>query len=255
MIVSFITQEGGVGKSSLTYNLACYMAHKKENPKRVLIVDMDGQSSNLTMIAGVDKKDIFTVSDILTETCTVMEAVKEISENLFIVPANDFVSDLPATIKCEKIPFDRLRKKLSEVKDSFDYIFIDSGPSPSSAHEIALIASDYMIVPMTTDYKSIEAATSMIFIYNNIREKKNPDLKNIKLVFNTYDERAVISRSVITVLSKTCNACGVDIAKTKIPRSKKFSEASAFGRGITDHAEKSKQAKTVIDLANELFGE
>ena len=139
-IISFANQKGGVGKTTSCVNIAAslgVLGHK------VLIIDMDPQG-NATSGVGISKKNLKGSSkDVLTDTVTAKDAIiKTNFENLSIIPTNTTL----AGAEFDLYDFDeseyRLKKALAEVKDEFDYIFIDCPPSLGMLTVNALAAAD-----------------------------------------------------------------------------------------------------------------
>jgi chromosome partitioning protein len=148
-------QKGGCGKSTTTGILAYLL---KENGYRVLAIDMDSQG-NLTELLSEQPSNEFMGKSIL-EAMQENEAKKyivPITENLDLLPANNFLATLPRwiytgkTYQGESIPFKGnpsmiLDKMLDDVREEYDFIVLDTPPSLSEQTTNALVASDYVVV-------------------------------------------------------------------------------------------------------------
>ena len=91
-VVTFINEKGGVGKTSTCFNIAWKLSQMEY---KVLIVDLDPQRSNITFYAGYKKTESTkTMYHVLAENYPVADAVKEIKENLYIIPGTISVGNL-----------------------------------------------------------------------------------------------------------------------------------------------------------------
>lgn len=128
-IIAVANQKGGVGKTTTAINLSSCLSALG---KKVLAIDMDPQG-NMTSGLGVDKDEVeYTVYDlILGETDIQNAIVKDVIENLDVLPTN---IDLAAA-EIELIGVDEkefiIKKAVEGVKDNYDFIVIDCPPSLS----------------------------------------------------------------------------------------------------------------------------
>ena len=128
-VIAISNQKGGVGKSTTAINLSASIGIMK---KKVLVIDMDPQG-NTTSGLGIDRNDdIYTVYDLLIDECSAEDCIiKTDYRNLSVIPSN---SNL-AGAEIELLEIDDkeylLSNRLKEVKDKYDYIFIDCPPSLS----------------------------------------------------------------------------------------------------------------------------
>ena len=137
-IITFINEKGGVGKTSVCFNIAWELSCRA---KKILMIDMDGQKANLTFFAGVsagadtggsgtrvsnndqsdgrnyeqvndrsrdennshDKpQEISTMSDVFKREVDIKSTIMPVKENLDIVPADSGVANLDMSAKVSK---------------------------------------------------------------------------------------------------------------------------------------------------------
>ncbi|MEM9541023.1 MAG: AAA family ATPase [Cyanobacteria bacterium P01_E01_bin.42] len=148
--------KGGVGKTTTVIHLAA--AFRKKG-KRVLIVDMDSQA-NTTFATGLvkfdDEKDddikdsnIFhvLVSDELDFIPDVARKSQFTDPEIDVIPAHIMLMESENdVIKLDQTRF-MLRTKLAAVQDEYDIVLIDTPPSLNVYANIALISSDYLLIP------------------------------------------------------------------------------------------------------------
>lgn len=254
MVVSFITEQGGVGKTSLCFNLGWYLS---SIGKKVLMIDLDPQGGNLSFMAGVkdleNKKGIQHIMSSEEGEYSIKNTQYQLKPNLYIIPANEDAIELTSTIKGKDKRARCLDRIIQPVKDKFDYIFIDMNPTPSEIHLVSLIASDGVIIPLLPDGKSIEGTTHVVDTFESVRDNFNPDLKILGVVYNKYEKRTNLSKAVESAIAKFCNEKDIYIADTKIPINTAIGETFLTKTGITDDAPKSKGAICYKALASELF--
>jgi chromosome partitioning protein len=254
MIVSFLTEQGGVGKTSLVFNLGWYLASKG---KKVLMIDTDPQGGNLSRLVGIrDLDETPGIVDILRDpsTYTLKDSTIEIRENLYIIPANETARELPDVYKELNEDEKCLKKELDKVKKKYDYIFIDTSPAPSDVHVIALVASEKLIIPLLPDVKSIDATQNVIDTYEAVKDAYNKKLEVLGLVYNMYESRTNISRVVQEALTTSYRKKAIKFTEAKIPKNVAMSNAWALKTGVTECFPKSKGAVIYRQLAEELFG-
>ena len=138
-IISVANQKGGVGKTTTTVNLSTILAKKG---KKVLLIDADPQG-NATSGLGVEKELEFSTYDILVNDTEIEEAIKKtVIKNLVICPSNMNLAGAEVELVSMMSREQRLKEKLENVKEKFDYVFIDCPPSLGLITLNAFTASD-----------------------------------------------------------------------------------------------------------------
>ena len=220
-VISLINMKGGVGKTTVSINIADCLAVRHN--KKVLIVDIDPQFNATQCLFNTeqymahlkDKKD--TILDIFDKETKIrvsavdgasLENVKEltkiqpimIKENLWAIPGN------LQLYRIEIAPGEgrenRLKKYIESKKEIYDYVIIDTPPTPSIWMTSALVASDYFLIPVKPDPLSI---TGIDLLKSIVEEKKdNLDLhaKCIGVVLTIVESRTKVYQSAKKFLSE-----------------------------------------------------
>lgn len=243
-ITTFINEKGGIGKTSSCFNVAWELSKKN----RVLMIDLDGQRANLTWFCGIEKTDdMVTMFNVLQAGESIQKAIVNVKENLDLVPATVIVSNLTQTAKII-----RMKKALEEVKDLYDYVFIDVNPTPNWSHVLALSTSDYIIIPMLPDPASLEGNIGIKESVEEVLETTNPNLKVLGILFNKNTNRTNLSKQVAAVAEKMAAQLNTKVFETKIRNAVVLSENAHVHQGITDYDPASNAAEDVRNLVKEI---
>lgn len=245
-IVTFINEKGGVGKTSSCFNSAWELASRG---KSVLMIDMDGQKANLSFFAGLTySDDMLTIADVFKSEVSIGETIKRRKENLYLIPADTRVSNLDMTAKVSKF-----RKAIAEIKDEFDFIFIDVNPTPGWSHYLSLSVSDYAIIVMLPDIASLEANRGILETIEEIQDTTNPALKIMGILFNKNNSRTVLAKQVFDAAEAMAHKMDSKIFDVKIRNAVALSENILSHEGITDYDPKSAAADDIRLLVDEIL--
>lgn len=246
-IITFINEKGGIGKTSTCFNAAWELS----KTKKVLMVDMDGQRANLTYFCGIKKPDdLITIADVLKKGKPTREAIKEVKNNLHIIPAAVDVADISQTVKVKK-----MKDSLKEVADDYDYIFIDVSPSPDWRHYLSLSACDYALIIMLPDMTSLESDNGILESIEEVKETSNPGLKILGIVFNRNEERSNMSKQVKALAEKFAVKMETKVFESRIRNAVALGEVAYVHEGITDYDKKSAAASDICAFVEELVKE
>ena len=244
IVVSIIIEAGGAGKTNTTLHTAWELAMRG---KKVLMIDMDGQSGNLTFFTGVSvNDDTYTMYDVLQRNKPLESAILPVKENLDLVPAKIDILDIS-----QRSTIQRMQEVVRSVKDKYDFIFIDNNPDPTWRHALTLSVTDEVIALMTGDYTSLEACYSILKSIEEIKPT-NPNLHLAGFLFNRFDQRLSIAKNVYAAAQKMSETVHTRIFHTIIRQDILFTETSAVHHGITELAPKSRGAEDIRSFTDEL---
>ncbi|WP_294460757.1 ParA family protein [uncultured Ruminobacter sp.] len=246
-IIAFANQKGGVGKTTSCVNLSASLATQK----KILLVDLDPQG-NATMASGISKFDIEkNVYNILMEGSKAEdEILTETTGGYHIIPTNSDLTAAEVGLMNFYARESRLKKALDEIKNRYDYIFIDCPPALNLLTVNALCAADSIIVPMQCEYFSLEGLSALTDTIKQIKENINEKLKIEGILRTMFDGRARLATEVSDDLIEHFKD---KIYKTIIPRNIKLAEAPSYGKPALYYDKSCLGTKAYLALAGEFL--
>ncbi|MCE9499145.1 MAG: AAA family ATPase, partial [Leptospira sp.] len=114
-----------------------------------------------------------------------------VKENFDIAPSSISLANL--TTPYERDDFELLKESLLPVRSSYEYIIIDCPPSLGLGLENALIAADYVLIPIQSRAFSVQGLKDLHSTIEKIKKKANPGLELLGAVLNQYEDSRALS--------------------------------------------------------------
>jgi chromosome partitioning protein len=232
----------------MTANLGAGLAKKG---RRVLLVDMDNQGSlsdaHGLLIPEIEGKTIY---EVLMGDKTIPEVMREVAENVFLVPAN--IALAAAELDLPKLPAKdtRLKKQLAPVLEYFDYVLMDSPPSLGVLTTNCLAAATEVIVPFQAEYFAAKAVLELRKTLEMLHRWETSTAEITGIVVSQYNPRRRLNQAMAENIRELFPN---QVFKTIIPQNTHLAEAPAVNKSIFDHKADSPGAKAFQDLVMEVM--
>ena len=207
MIRVVFNQKGGVGKTSITCNLAAALA---EAGRRVLVVDLDSQSNTSQYLLGEKYLDCKrNISDFFESTLKInifgeslrSTVQKTNFKNLWVIPASANLSDMQTKLE-SKYKIFKLKQALDELAKAraFDEVLIDTPPALNFYSMSSLIAAQKVLIPFDCDAFSAHAILQVMDTVDEIAADHNSELEVEGIIINHFQSKAKLPQEAIDSL-------------------------------------------------------
>lgn len=199
-------QKGGVGKSSITCNLAAISASQG---RRTLVIDLDPQTNTTHYLLGHDAVPPLTIVDYFQQTLSFSlpptqpsEFVQETPfENLYLIASDPELENLESKLESRHKIY-KLRELIESLKQDFDEFFIDTAPALNFFTLSALISAERCLIPFDCDAFSRQALYNILNVIQEVAGDHNSKLKVEGIVVNQFQPRANLPTQIIEELKK-----------------------------------------------------
>lgn len=241
--IAIANQKGGVGKTTITRNLAAALL---EAGKKVLAVDFDPQGA-LTISLGIRPADLSsTIYDALISSTPLRSIILSTNSGIDLAPATIDLSGAEVELLSEIGREHILQDKLAPVQDQYDFVFIDCPPSLGLLTINALTAADYVLIPVQCQYLSFRGMQLLLQTITKIQQRSNPKLAILGLLPTFYDMRTNHAKEVLEELRQSYSHLLIDLP---IPYRVGLADATVGGQSILEFDSRSDTAQVFRKLA------
>lgn len=247
--ICVFNQKGGVGKTTTNINLCAYLAMEGY---RVLTIDIDPQG-NTTSGLGIDKRNLeLSMYDVITSNVGLKEVIihSDLISNLYIAPSTMELAGAEIEVITKDNRERILLNKINEIKDDFDFIFIDCPPSLGVLTINALTSCDSVLIPIQSEFYALEGLGQLMSTIDLVKKSLNPKIEVEGVIMTMYDNRTNLSNEVFSEVKKYFKD---SVYKNTIPRNIRLAESPSFGLPIMLYDAKCKGADAYSNLVEEFL--
>jgi len=228
MKIAILNQKGGVGKTTVSVNLAYGLA---QAGKRTLLIDLDPQA-HATVIYCPDSPRDRTVKEIferrnadLRELIAPASVHGEPVQNLFLVPSTIHLAATAERMISQHYREKRLHAQLEKLGDTYDIILLDCPPNLSVITVNAIYTADWILIPTTYGRYSLDGIADLFTSIEDNREGKGA----CWILRNAFDSR---NRATNDYIEKQLESVRPHMLMTVIRKSEAINQAQISGEPV-----------------------
>lgn len=248
--------KGGVGKSVSSYNLAYSLASMG---KRVLAVDFDSQA-NLTTCFGVEDPAAVpvTIGHLMMAQID-DEEMPGASEYIMnrngvdFIPSSMVLSAVDTKLRLEMGAESMLANILEPLKDSYDYLILDTCPLLGALTINALAAADSVVITVNPQLLAMVGLQEFLKTIKKIKSRINPKLEVEGILLTMCEPRTNLCKTISEQVEETFEG-QIRVFESKIPSTVKVGESVYYSEPLIEYAPQTKACKAYLDFGKELIG-
>lgn len=251
-IISIVNQKGGCGKTTTCINLSAYLADKGY---KVLAIDIDAQAhTSLGLGLDVDNS-AHSIYDVMTKDMELdYVIVPSHIQNLDIAPAISLLTgaqiEIADLLGRERILKTSIYRMVNTNFKHYDYIFIDCSPSLNIITINGLVAGDSLIIPIQTQYFSLEGMKELFSTINLVQERLSSELDILGILPTMFDKRLKMHKEMLAQIRDYFQN---KVFNTTIRMNSKLAESVLHKKSIFEYAPKSHGAQDYGCLGQEVL--
>lgn len=254
-VICFANHKGGVGKTTSTATVADALAR---HGQRVLVIDMDPQANVTKALIGDDVMPAITTATLLLEKESV---ANEVFARGIVANTNvEGVDLLPGSLDLDYVanelrlssltsPALYLRRRLTQIREQYAFILIDTPPSMNLLTMNALGAADKLIIPfLAGDKMGLAGVVNLGRSIEQIKDESiNPGLEILGAIITGYDGRERAHKATDEVISNAFKVLG------RVQRSSSVQRGALLQKTVLSEDRNSRAAREYVQIAADLM--
>lgn len=237
-VIVITSGKGGVGKTTTTANIGTGLALMG---KKVVLVDTDIGLRNLDVVLGLENRIVYDIVDVIEGFCRMKQALIKDKryDGLFLLPAAQ-------TRDKTSIKPEQMIKLCDELREEFDYTFVDCPAGIEQGFKNAIAGADKAIVVTTPEVSAVRDADRIIGLL------EAHELRNPKLLINRV-RMDMVRRGDMMNIDDIIDILAIDLMGV-VPDDEKIVVSTNRGEpAVTD--QKSAAGQAYRNIARRLSGE
>jgi chromosome partitioning protein len=245
-IIMVASQKGGVGKTTVSFNLA-YNLGKMGNS--VLLLDGDPQGG-IAIASNLRNKTKLGILDIILGRCTYEEAIQKTKNGFMSVLGIGELSIEDVFNIEDKARSGELGTIIKEIAEKFNYIIIDTPAGIGTLVSSFMQISDELIMVINCKTFSLKTLPLFLKTIKDVKTKYNNKLELNGVIINMFKNGNELEKDILTKIKKVFPR--EVFYNTIIPYSDYFEKASMYSIPISMLTRRNNASKPFLELAMEL---
>jgi len=255
-VLTVCQRKGGVGRSTLLFNLAGSLAKRG---LKTLLVDLDPQASVTQVCLSPEATD--TIPPSRSIVALLGEGFLGSTRNVIVptdIPGVDLIPGSNALAKFNHPEPEKtgdlqtmLKDALDDVRGDYDAILCDTPPSLETLSWLPAVAADVAVTPTPAEPLAVQELTHAARFLERVRWAKNPRLAWIGVILTMYQPKLAIHAAYSRSMRE---AYGGLMFENAVPFNVQFKEVAMVRKPLSIYKPKGAPAKAIDALAGEILG-